>query len=198
MQVNCISLSEWGSYGLFDVQEQRKMNDRSTQVTGDIRLSSEHKGDITIKHIELLEAIDVLGTIAAAAKQQGISYRSAWDAVDRMNNLWESALVAKQPGGSRGGATYLTDEGKRLIGSFKLLQEEYHQFIRSLNHNLFDLETFQKISRRFALRTSARNQFQGRVDMISIGPVNAEITLAINDQDRLTAIITVNRLSSSV
>jgi molybdate transport system regulatory protein len=166
------------------------MNGPSTQITGDIRLRADSKGDITAKHIELLEAIDALGTISAAARHQGVSYRSAWDAVDRMNNLWESALVTKQPGGSRGGGTQLTDEGRRLIDSFKRLQEEYRRFTESLNHSLFDITRFQQINRRFTLRTSVRNQFQGRVDMISIGPVNAEVSLRINEQDRLTAIIT--------
>jgi molybdate transport system regulatory protein len=166
------------------------MNRPSTQIIGDIRLTAESKGDITAKHIELLEAIDALGTISAAARRQGISYRSAWDAVDRMNNLWDSALVTKQPGGTQGGGTHLTEQGRRLIDSFRQLQEEYRCFTESLNHNLFDIARYQQINRRFALRTSARNQFQGRVDMINIGPVNAEVSLTINEQDRLTAIIT--------
>lgn len=166
------------------------MSGRSTRISGDIRLTGGAKGDITARHIALLAAIDALGTISAAAKHQGISYRSAWDAVDRMNNLWESALVAKQPGGARGGGTQLTDEGRRLIDSFKRLQDEYRHFTESLNHNLFDLALFQQINRRFTMRTSARNQFQGRVDMISLGPVNAEVSLAINEKVRITAIIT--------
>jgi molybdate transport system regulatory protein len=166
------------------------MSRRSTQITGDIRLSGDQGGDITAKRIELLQAIDAHGSISAAAKQQGISYRSAWDAVDQMNNLWERPLVAKQPGGAHGGGTRLTAEGRRLIESFKLLQEEYRRFTESLSHNLSNLEQFQHIYRRFAMRTSARNQFQGRVDTISTGPVNSEVSLAINEKDHITAIIT--------
>jgi molybdate transport system regulatory protein len=166
------------------------MNRRSAQISSDIRLSGDQGGDITPKRIELLQAIDVQGSISAAAKQQGISYRSAWDAVDQMNNLWETALVVKQLGGSHGGGTRLTDEGRRLIESFKLLQEEYRRFTESLNRDLCNLERFQHIYRRFTMRTSARNQFQGRVDMISAGPINSEVSLAINEKDRITAIIT--------
>ena len=40
------------------------------------------------------------------------------------------------------------------------------------------------------MRTSARNQFQGKIEIIHNGPVSSEITLSINDQDRLTAVIT--------
>jgi len=166
------------------------MNRRTTFVTGDLRLSGDQGGDITARRIELLEAIDIQGSISAAAKQLGISYRSAWDAVDEMNNLWESPLVAKHPGGARGGGTRLTPEGRRLIDGFKLLQEEYRRFTESLSRNLDDFERFQQSIRRLTMRTSARNQFQGKVEMISAGPINSEVTLAINDKDRLTSIIT--------
>jgi molybdate transport system regulatory protein len=166
------------------------MNKRSTFVTGDMRLSGEQGGDITAARIELLEAIDVQGSISAAARQLGISYRSAWDAVDEVNNLWESPLVAKQPGGAHGGGTRLTAEGRHLVAGFKLLQEEYRHFTEGLSRNLDDFERFQQRIRRLTMRTSARNQFQGRVEMISAGPVNTEVTLAINEQERLTAIIT--------
>ncbi len=166
------------------------MNRQSAYVTGDLRLSGDQGGDITAKRIELLEAIEDRGSISAAAKQLGMSYRSAWDAVDEMNNLWESPLVAKQPGGAHGGGTRLTPEGRRLIDGFKLLQAEYLRFTESLSRNLDNFEQFQQSIRRLTMRTSARNQFQGRVEVISEGPINSEVTLAINESDRLTSIIT--------
>ncbi len=166
------------------------MNKRSTFVTGDLHLNSEQGGDITAKRIELLEAIDAQGSISAAARQLGISYRSAWDAVSDMNNLWESPLVAKQPGGAHGGSTRLTPEGQRLIDGFKLLLDEYRRFTEGLSRDLNDYERFRQNIRRLSMRTSARNQFQGKVEMISAGPINTEITLAINSKDRLSAIIT--------
>ncbi|MEJ2610849.1 MAG: TOBE domain-containing protein [Candidatus Thiodiazotropha sp.] len=166
------------------------MNKRSTFVTGDLRLSGDQGGDITAKRIKLLEEVNTQGSISAAAKRLGISYRSAWDAVDEMNNLWESPLVSKQPGGAHGGGTQLTKEGQLLIENFKLLMEQYRRFTEGLSRNLNDFERFQQNIRRLTMRTSARNQFQGTVEMISSGPINTEITLAINDKDRLTAIIT--------
>lgn len=166
------------------------MNKRSTFVTGDLRLSGDQGGDITARRIELLEAVEAQGSISAAAKQLSISYRSAWDAVDEMNNLWETPLVAKQPGGARGGGTRLTPEGRRLIDGFKLMQAEYRRFTEGLSRNLDDFERFQHSIRRLTMRTSARNQFQGKVEMISAGPINSEVTLSINDRDRLTSIIT--------
>ncbi|MEJ2591856.1 MAG: TOBE domain-containing protein [Candidatus Thiodiazotropha sp.] len=166
------------------------MSKRSTFVTGDLRLSGAQGGDITAKRIDLLEAIDAQGSISAAAKQLGISYRSAWDAVDEMNNLWESPLVEKSPGGAHGGGTRLTGDGRQLIDGFRLMQQAYRHFTEGLSRDLDDFERFQNSIRRLTMRTSARNQFQGKVEMISAGPVNSEITLAINEKDRLTAIIT--------
>lgn len=46
------------------------------------------------------------------------------------------------------------------------------------------------------MRTSARNQFQGKVVAICVGEVNSEVTLAINDQMRLTASITSESVES--
>jgi molybdate transport system regulatory protein len=166
------------------------MGKRSTFVTGDLRLSGHRGGDITSRRIELLEAIDNQGSISAAARALDLSYRSAWDAVDEMNNLWESPLVVKQPGGAQGGGTQLTAEGRRLTQGFRLLLEEYHRFTEELTSNLDDFERFQQRIRRLSMRTSARNQFQGRVQMINAGPINTEVILAINEQDRLSAIVT--------
>jgi molybdate transport system regulatory protein len=170
------------------------MNRGTPFVTGELRLSSEGGGSITAKRIDLLEAIDSQGSISAAAKRMRISYRSAWDAVDEMNNLWESPLVAKQPGGAHGGRTQLTQEGRRLIEGFRLLLEEYRHFTENLNRNLENFEQLQHNIRRLTMRTSARNQFQGRVVMINAGPVNSEVSLAINKSDHLTAVITSESL----
>lgn len=40
------------------------------------------------------------------------------------------------------------------------------------------------------MRTSARNQFQGKVESVNLGPVNAEIKLAISDKSSLIAMVT--------
>lgn len=46
------------------------------------------------------------------------------------------------------------------------------------------------------MRTSARNQFQGRVDAIKAGPVNSLVTLAISERDRLIASVTSESVES--
>lgn len=56
-------------------------------------------------HLELLERIDASGSISNAASTMGMSYKAAWQAVERMNNLSEHPLVERQTGGRHGGGT---------------------------------------------------------------------------------------------
>ncbi|HRJ61773.1 MAG TPA: LysR family transcriptional regulator, partial [Azospirillaceae bacterium] len=53
--------------------------------------------------VRLLEAVGREGSISAAARAVGLSYKAAWDAVDAMNNLFGRPLVGAQTGGRKGG-----------------------------------------------------------------------------------------------
>jgi molybdate transport system regulatory protein len=67
----------------------------------------------------LLERIDQLGSIAAAARSMNLAYRNAWLWVEAMNHLAPSPLVEKSTGGARGGYARLTEAGRRLIKDYK-------------------------------------------------------------------------------
>jgi molybdate transport system regulatory protein len=67
----------------------------------------------------LLERIDQLGSISAAARSMNLAYRNAWLWVEAMNSLAPTPLVEKSTGGSRGGYARLTEEGKRIVAEFK-------------------------------------------------------------------------------
>jgi molybdate transport system regulatory protein len=67
----------------------------------------------------LLERIDQLGSISAAARSMKLTYRNAWLWVEAMNRLAPSPLVEKSAGGERGGYARLTDEGRRIIAEYK-------------------------------------------------------------------------------
>jgi molybdate transport system regulatory protein len=67
----------------------------------------------------LLERIDQLGSISAAARSMHLAYRNAWLWVEAMNCLAPSPLVEKSTGGSRGGYARLTEEGRRIIREYK-------------------------------------------------------------------------------
>jgi len=81
--------------------------------------------------ILLLENIDRLGSIAAAAKEMGLGYRNAWLWVESMNRLAPSPLVEKTTGGAGGGYTRLTDEARKAISYYKQLHNELLEFIKA-------------------------------------------------------------------
>jgi molybdate transport system regulatory protein len=66
----------------------------------------------------LLERIDKLGSISAAARSMKLAYRNAWLWVEAMNRLAPTPLVEKSTGGPRGGHARLTDEGRRTVKEY--------------------------------------------------------------------------------
>ena len=67
----------------------------------------------------LLERIDQLGSISAAAKSMKLAYRNAWLWVEAMNRLSPRPLVEKSTGGAQGGYARLTEEGRRIVRDYK-------------------------------------------------------------------------------
>jgi molybdate transport system regulatory protein len=68
--------------------------------------------------VTLLEHIDKLGSISAAARSMKLAYRNAWLWVEAMNRLAATPLVVKSIGGRKGGNTHLTDEGRRIVKEY--------------------------------------------------------------------------------
>ena len=69
--------------------------------------------------VDLLEAIATTGSITAAAKQLGMSYRRAWLLVDTMNRCFMRPVVAAEAGGQRGGGTALTPVGAEVVRRYR-------------------------------------------------------------------------------
>jgi molybdate transport system regulatory protein len=66
----------------------------------------------------LLDRIDELGSISAAARSMKLAYRNAWLWVEAMNRLAATPLVVKSIGGPKGGNARLTDEGRRIVKEY--------------------------------------------------------------------------------
>ena len=147
------------------------------------------------KRIRLLEAIDLHGSISQAAKAVPISYKAAWDAIDAMNNIAPEPIVLRSAGGQHGGGTELTQFGRRLIAFYRALELEQQAALDKLSINLdqtleLDVAGFRQILRSMSMKTSARNQFAGPVIAINEGIVDTEVTIRLNPQLELTAIVT--------
>ncbi len=140
--------------------------------------------------IILLEKIDEYGSITKAAVETGISYKTAWETIDLMNNLAGKPLVERMTGGKGGGGTTLTAEGKKLLQELKILREEHRNFLNSLSKKVGDAGHLYQFVRRISMKVSARNVFAGRVTEIRKGVVSAEVILALKGGIPLSAIVT--------
>lgn len=72
---------------------------------------------------DLLEAIDKEGSISAAGRALGMSYRRTWLLVDAMNRCWREPLVDTVAGGSHGGGARLTQHGRWILEQYRTLSE---------------------------------------------------------------------------
>jgi len=69
--------------------------------------------------VELLEHIDRLRSISAAAKAMGMSYRRAWELVQAMNEAAGVLLVEASTGGTGGGGATVTPHGHRAVRLYR-------------------------------------------------------------------------------
>jgi molybdate transport system regulatory protein len=58
------------------------------------------------------------GSISAAARKMGMSYRRAWQLVESLNRSFNEPVVLTAIGGKRGGGAVVTDFGKRLVAAY--------------------------------------------------------------------------------
>lgn len=68
---------------------------------------------------DLLEAIEREGSISAAGRSMGMSYRRTWELVDTMNRCWSERLVEAVPGGGRNKGARLTELGRTVLSEYR-------------------------------------------------------------------------------
>jgi molybdate transport system regulatory protein len=101
------------------------------ELTADVRLSE--------RDVSLLEKIREIGSLTQAAKALGISYKTAWDALDKMNTYSKKVLVETCAGGKGGGNTVLTPYGIKVIAAYRRLSEQYKTDLAQTTKTIADL-----------------------------------------------------------
>jgi molybdate transport system regulatory protein len=71
---------------------------------------------------ELLDGIAATGSIAAAGRRMGMSYKRAWLLVEAMNAMFAEPLVDAAKGGAGGGGAALTPLGARVLTAYRRLE----------------------------------------------------------------------------
>lgn len=72
----------------------------------------------------LLESIDRLGSLNAASKELGMSYRAAWGKIKATEKVLGIKLLNVATGGKGGGGATLTPEAKELISRYKQFNDK--------------------------------------------------------------------------
>jgi molybdate transport system regulatory protein len=74
--------------------------------------------------IRLLEAVRDHGSISAAGRAMGMSYRRAWLLIDELNSMFEEAVIQTKHGGTAGGGAELTALGHRLVQNYRAMEDK--------------------------------------------------------------------------
>ncbi|MEZ0167254.1 winged helix-turn-helix domain-containing protein [Microvirga sp. TS319] len=72
---------------------------------------------------DLLQGIQETGSIAAAGRRMGMSYKRAWTLVDTLNHYFRQPLVISAAGGKAGGGASLTPLGIEVLARYRHMQE---------------------------------------------------------------------------
>lgn len=155
-------------------------------LTGGLRLA----GRLDARFFALLAALEATGSINRAARTAGLSYKGAWLVLESAGNLAQAPLIASITGGAGGGGTRLTDAGRALLAAWCALQADHEAFLREQERRLAVQPALQGLLRRMSMKTSARNQFAGTVSALALGPVSAEVTIALPGGTAITATMT--------
>lgn len=118
------------------------------KVFGRFWVKKDGKNYLGIGRVELLRGIITTGSISQSAKKMRMSYKAAWDSIDAINNLSDSALVERFIGGRGGSGTKITDEGKKAIAAFDALDSAKEAFCKYFE-DCKDLDELEKRAKKF-------------------------------------------------
>ena len=99
---------------------------------------------------QLVTLIADTGSISAAARKMGMSYRRAWQLVEALNTSFKEPVVLTATGGRRGGGAVVTPFGKRLVSAYHRMEAKASAAITP------DLEQFSAYLRKPAPGRKAR------------------------------------------
>lgn len=110
-----------------EMQQQERAERPDARI--DVKLRLLHGDEIAMGpgKADLLDAIGQAGSISAAARAMGMSYRRAWLLVDVMNRSFGAPLVQSAAGGSQGGGASVTALGQKVLDCYRAMQSAADQ-----------------------------------------------------------------------
>jgi molybdate transport system regulatory protein len=126
----------------------------------------------------LLRRISESDSLTDAAKLVGISYRNAWDRLNKLETTLEAKVVETKVGGTKGGETRLTPDGIKLLNDF-----------RRLRKYLFNALEDEDVRAHAERKLGGRNKFKAKILEVRRGSMTSEIKMVILQSDKLISII---------
>ena len=87
---------------------------------------------------DLLDAIGQHGSISAAARELGMSYRRGWLLVDTMNRCFREPLVEARAGGGQGAGARLTPAGEAALAAYRALSEQVESGVAGADYEALE------------------------------------------------------------
>lgn len=91
---------------------------------------------------DLLEGIRDTGSIAAAGRRMGMSYKRAWLLVETMNACFDQPLVEAAKGGRSGGGARLTQLGEKVLSRYRRMETATAKVVKG------DLDALKRVTRK--------------------------------------------------
>ncbi len=104
---------------------------------------------------DLMGLVQKTGSLHSAAKEMGMAYSKAWRVIEEAERELGYSLMCRRAGGSKGGGSELTEEGRQLLERYWMLEREAYRAVGGLFHDIFPEGTGPREQ-----RAEYRNEFQ--------------------------------------
>lgn len=108
------------------------MNNLEFTLASDLFLRKEDEVFLSLKKVQLLENIMIYGSMTKAAKASGVTYKTAWAWIEKMNALAPKPIVQKISGGKGGGGTIVTVYAKELMRTYEEVEALHQKHLETL------------------------------------------------------------------
>ncbi len=92
--------------------------------------TADSKGILGDGKCKLLKTIHETGSLNAAMKKHGLTYRKTWDNLNKIEQIFGFQIIERQRGGKDGGKTVLTPQGKIILDAFEKFHQKYDHIIK--------------------------------------------------------------------
>ncbi|HLQ39998.1 MAG TPA: LysR family transcriptional regulator [Tetragenococcus sp.] len=87
---------------------------------------------------DVLVLVEKNGSLSKAAQEMNMSYNKAWRIVQKAEKQWGAKLIESQVGGTQGGGSQLTAEGKDLAEKYERFKEKSEKYVSQCFTEIFE------------------------------------------------------------